>query len=264
MKFVKGLILKFLPEKVLIWLKKKYYARTLSRLSLSGKLAYFKVVRELVVPGDRVIDIGANIGYCTKVMSKFVSESGKVYSIEPVKQTFELLKSNIGSFKLRNVKPLRFAVSNKEEMVKMEIPIYESLGKNYYEARLVGDKEEFKDIFSVQSKKIDSLFLDENISFIKCDVEGHELEVFQGAKQFLKKVKPGWLVEVISDPEEKGSPANRLFKLVKKEGYGAYWFNSEDKSLNRYKKGTKAIDFFFLTKEHINKLMSSDEIKVKG
>ena len=41
-----------------------------------------RVFEELVKPGDSVIDLGANIGYHTLLLSKLVGASGKVIAVE--------------------------------------------------------------------------------------------------------------------------------------------------------------------------------------
>ena len=43
--------------------------------------------------------------------------------------------------------------------------------------------------FEIQTKKIDELNFDNKISFIKIDVEGHELEVIEGGKNTIKRDK---------------------------------------------------------------------------
>ena len=43
---------------------------------------------------------------------------------------------------------------------------------------------------------LDDFNFNNHISFIKIDVEGHELEVLKGAKKTIKKFKPNMLIEI--------------------------------------------------------------------
>jgi len=51
------------------------------------------------------------------------------------------------------------------------------------------DTDDIFDKFNIKLRKIDN-FINENVSFIKIDVEGYELEVLQGLQDSLKKYSP--------------------------------------------------------------------------
>jgi tRNA A58 N-methylase Trm61 len=91
---IKGFILSILPDKILQAIKKVHYARALSAVS-EGDEVDFKIIKQLVNPGDYVADIGANYGVYTKYLSELVGRDGCVYSIEPIPLTFEILYSNV-------------------------------------------------------------------------------------------------------------------------------------------------------------------------
>jgi len=44
------------------------------------------ILREVLNPGDIVIDVGANVGYISAVAASFVGSSGEVYGFEPLKE----------------------------------------------------------------------------------------------------------------------------------------------------------------------------------
>ena len=58
--------------------------------------------------------------------------------------------------------------------------------------------------YDVVTKKLDNFNFTNKISFIKIDVEGHEIEVIEGGKLMIKKNKPVLLVEI----EERHSKKN--------------------------------------------------------
>ena len=67
-------------------------------------------IKYLVKPGDSVLDIGANVGWYTNHLSLLVGEPGKVYSIEPIPETFALLRAVVGELGLSNVESLNYAM----------------------------------------------------------------------------------------------------------------------------------------------------------
>ena len=73
---------------------------------------------ELLNPGDVFIDIGALIGYFSRLASKIVGEKGKVYSFEPTHSTYSLLQSNTKH--AENIQTINKAVfSIKKELNSM-------------------------------------------------------------------------------------------------------------------------------------------------
>lgn len=251
---LKGPAISILPEKILQIIKKVHYARTLKSLSESDEID-FRVIRHLVNPGDWVVDIGANIGVYTRYLSELVGIDGHVYSIEPIPLTFDILLSNVKNLGLKNVETMNCAISDSSGSVTMEVPLYESGGENFYEAKIVSENTdtELRRI-RVQSRTIDSLFLESahSISFIKCDVEEHEFRCVKGAIGIIKNLKPAWLIEISGDPDDLKSTANETFKLLNKEGYEAFWFDG--KSLNRRRTGDKSVNYFFLAPKHLHAL----------
>lgn len=250
--------LKYLPESMLHYVRKIYYARSLREFSLDQE-PDLKVVQYLVRPGEHVVDIGSNIGVYTKVLSELVKEEGKVHSIEPVPQTFDILRSNISRLNLHNVRPVNVAISDRESVITMCIPLWTVGGENFYMAHIV-DKADYQSEFryvNVETKTLDSLFIEvaDRISFIKCDVEAHELACIKGAKILLQKSHPAWLVEVSGDPDDSDSPSCELFKLFADQNYTPWYFNGEN--LKKRRIHDRSTNYFFLTSEHIEKLKQS-------
>jgi len=50
---------------------------------------------EIMKPGMVFFDVGAHYGYYSLLGSELVGEKGVVYSFEPIKSTFNILKNNI-------------------------------------------------------------------------------------------------------------------------------------------------------------------------
>src|ERR671910_276225 len=143
--------------------------------------------------GDIVIDIGAHIGLYTIISSKRVGANGKVVAIEADPENFEMLTSNIKLNQLTNVIPLNYAVYSKETKLKLYLPSGES-GFTKYNTIMpnwINTQEKFVE---VNANTLDYLLQlneirQEEVNWIKIDVEGAEFEVLKGATNVLSKSK---------------------------------------------------------------------------
>jgi FkbM family methyltransferase len=253
---IKRLALRFLPDRMLQKLKKIHYAKALRAASEQGE-PDLKVVRELVGAGSHVIDIGANFGLYTKFLAELVQPTGRVYSIEPIPLTYEILTANLKRLKLRNVEPFNLAVSDDDAEVRMVVPQYRSGGENFYEARIIESPtgSAMRSV-RVQSRALDSLFGHlRSIDFIKCDVEGHELACLRGAQSILRVAKPAWLIEVSGNPDDQRSSAGEVFRIMGETGYMPFWFDG--RHLRQRERGDRSVNYFFLTRRHL-RLISED------
>jgi FkbM family methyltransferase len=250
---MKRILLTVLPDTLLKQLKKFRYARALKTFDEPD----MSVVKHLVRRGDSVIDIGANVGWYTKVLSELVGERGLVQSIEPIPPTFELLSYCVGKLSLGNVRLLSCAVSSDNGTACMEVPHYETGGENYYQSKLIVHRNESSlRQFRVPTRSLDSIAADApaTIAFVKCDVEGHELFVIKGAARVLGYAKPSWLIEISQDPDAPSSESHALICSMKEHGYGVYWFDGRE--LRTRQPGDHSVNYFFLTKRHLESLIS--------
>jgi FkbM family methyltransferase len=94
---------------------------------------------QIAKPGDKVLDIGANIGYTTILLSERVKEDGSVFAFEPNKNLFEVLNENISNTAYKNIVFFPTALSNTEGEAFLTFP--EAYKKNNGLA-YVSDKNE--------------------------------------------------------------------------------------------------------------------------
>ena len=241
-------MLRLLPVGAQRALKRWYYPRLLRRFG-EDRWPEAVIVRRLVSPGDHVVDAGANVGYISMLLAGMVGREGVVHCFEPVPTTFDLLSNNLRVLGLGNVRARQAAVSDKAGRARMATPEYEGGGENLYESRLVdgGDAGSF----DVDVVRLDeALGLDAGrVSFVKVDVEGHELAAIRGAGRLLDS-RPAFLVEVSGDPDAAGSSACELFELMASRGYGVFWLRNG--RLVRRSAGDRCVDYFFLTDGQVN------------
>jgi FkbM family methyltransferase len=83
----------------------------------------------VVKDGDFVIDIGALVGFFTKALATVFGASGLVWSIEPMRQTFDILAYEVRQFGWSNVEIFNVAISDSEGTVEMEVPHFRGGGR---------------------------------------------------------------------------------------------------------------------------------------
>jgi FkbM family methyltransferase len=187
----------------------------------------------LVKKGSIAVDVGANKGAYTYALSRIVGTNGMVLSIEPIQELAAYLKRACRQLAL----PARVeqcCLSDEEGTGNLFIPLQGNELQTGYASlnKLIQGPGEVR---HVEKKKLDDMLRERKcrVSFIKCDVEGHELEVFRGACDILKEDRPNLLVEIEQHHFEE--PIESRFDFFQKQGYIAYyldWANG-DKELKK-------------------------------
>ncbi len=145
---------------------------------------------------DVVIDIGAHLGRYTIISSKKVTNKGKVISIEANPEVFQTLKENIMLNRLDNVIPLNCAAYSEKKQIGFFVKGDNDRKNDHFGTLMenIGDfhSKGLKKVIMVPTNTIDNI-LSENgikendIKWIKIDVEGAEFEVLKGSKRTLSK-----------------------------------------------------------------------------
>jgi len=152
-----------------------------------------EVFRRVCMPGDRVLDIGANIGWYSVLASRLVGESGHVRSFEPDSANGELLARNLArNCAHDNVRVERMAVGARSE----QLNLFRS-GDNLGDHRLFDDGSS-RETSTVPVEPLDRLYDDsaELPTLIKSDTQGSEGRILEGAAQLLAAGwRPVWLLE---------------------------------------------------------------------
>lgn len=169
---------------------------------LKNKEEYFThyYVKNLIKKGDYIIDIGANLGYYSKIFGNLTGKKGKVYAVEPVEIFRKVLKGSIR--KLSNVSILPYALGLDDgKKIAMGLPMtskYLSHGRTKIVDSKPNDTYAYE--FTSEMKHPNTLFQDmEKIDYIKCDIEGYEVVVFPAMKEIIEKHKPTIQIETDGD-----------------------------------------------------------------
>lgn len=145
---------------------------------------FMDIIEKEVNRGDVAFDLGANIGYVTMFLARFVGPNGKVYAVEPSPHNFEILTQNI-------------AYNNFSDKIKaFQLAISSFTGKQDFNIAAETNLNSFaftkytKSTISVKTSTIDDFFLAKPVpNFIKMDIEGGEVEALAGMKTIIKDLK---------------------------------------------------------------------------
>lgn len=187
--------------------------------------------RQLIKPGDIVLDVGANIGAHSLVFAKCVGPEGEVIAFEPTQFAFTKLNANLElnpQLKDRVIPTQLMLVSN--DMHELPDTLYSSWPLSSSENRhdkhfgkLMGTK-------GASSLSLDSFISQQKLSqvdFMKVDIDGHEVEMFRGAHHTLATMGPPIVMEISPHQlEEYGASVEELLEILVHHKYELFDLSS--------------------------------------
>ncbi|REK11389.1 MAG: FkbM family methyltransferase [Planctomycetota bacterium] len=183
-------------------------------LDLYGEFSEGEVdlFRQILQPGNIVVEIGANIGAHTLFFAQQVTKTGAVIAFEPQRILFQTLCANMALNSVSNTYCFQQAVGAKSGAIK--IPPLDYTKDNNFGGLALGSYEVGE---QVPLSALDD-FGFPGCHFLKIDVEGMEKDVLEGARNFISRFKPVLYVE--NDRAEK---SNELVRLIDSLSYKMYW-----------------------------------------
>ncbi len=161
----------------------------------------FAMLDTLVSPGDWAVDVGANCGYYTARLSALVGETGRVFALEPVPSTFEMLAANMSHVPLRNITLINAAASDSFGEATIRMPLQNSGRRRAMDGwATLAEHHVEGSSDSPMKLGIYTIPLDSKpVRLIKMDVEGHDLAALRGMARTLREHSPVVIAEVSSD-----------------------------------------------------------------
>jgi FkbM family methyltransferase len=150
--------------------------------------------RELAVDGSVAIDVGANVGMFTVPLAMAVGPRGRVLAVEPAPENVRRLVQNLEINALDNVDVHGVAVTQEEGEVLLQL----GADPAFHSTSTVVKARETLDCACVRAQTLDGLWEDAGspeVSFLKVDTEGGELDVLAGGTKLLRACHPSILVE---------------------------------------------------------------------
>ncbi len=146
-----------------------------------------RLLAKLLRPGGHFVDGGANLGYFTCRVARFVGPSGRVDAFEPDEQNRTRLLDNLDRNDLLDVVRVHAkALSDEAGSLRLFHPTGDDRNHGETSRYATGGEGEFADVPAVR--------LDEAVNkvpdVVKLDLEGGELAALAGASRWLAAERP--------------------------------------------------------------------------
>jgi FkbM family methyltransferase len=140
-----------------------------------------RYMKDTLPPGGIAVDIGANIGYYTLLMSKAVGPSGKVYAVEPSPTLRRELEENVALNDARNVVVVPYGISDRAER-RVFLHDAWNPGESHFGGLSEG---------GLELRRLQDVIPEDDLSrvcYIKIDVEGMEGAVLSDLYRLLPRL----------------------------------------------------------------------------
>ena len=165
---------------------------------------------------DILLEIGANIGYYALLEGKRATE-GRIFALEPVPETLDLLRENINLNHLSNISVHEIALGDCQGTMSMFVS-----KRCNWSSLIDGHLDEVVYKLDVKVMTLDDfveLVLRRSPSFVRMDVEGYEAAVLRGATNYLaQSVESRLFIEIHPSLLPRGDIADLIGRL-KCNGY---------------------------------------------
>ena len=206
------------------------------------------MIDRLVADGDVFFDIGANIGWYA-INVALSRRASRIHCFEPIPKTYGYLQRNLELNAVANVTAYNFGFSDRAG--EFEFYYYEEGSGNASSAN-VSNRVDVQ-VCQCKVRTLDdfSAQLEAPVDFIKCDVEGAELLVFQGGLQTIARDRPVVFSEILRKWSAKFNyDPNDIFELFRNLGYRAFTVERDGlKAFGTMDEATVETNFFFLHAE---------------
>lgn len=162
-------------------------------------------------PGETWLDIGAHYGYTAIALSCYVGTKGRVFAFEPVLCTAGYLTQTRVLNGCANLTVIPLGLGNSDKISIIQLPTVRGMADS------IIDQSGWTENIILSSldwiwPKINNG--DERINGIKIDVQGMEIMVLQGMREYLRSYKPKLIIEVHADVDR-----DELLDILKRAGY---------------------------------------------
>lgn len=190
--------------------------------------AEIQYIRRLDLRGKTAIDIGAHKGAYLYWLMKQVGRDGNVFAFEPQPRLADYLKRTLSGNRTPALTIEGMGLSSQSGSLCLNIPRGRkgSSPSASFEPKVVTDIDH--DTETIPVSTLDEYWSGRGAgtpAFIKCDVEGHELRVFEGGSKLLQKYRPKVLVESEARHLESGD-VTELFRFFAEFDYAGYFFHN--------------------------------------
>jgi len=179
-------------------------------------------------PGDRMLDVGGNIGMISLLASRLVGPEGQVDCFEPNPACVDRIKDVLRLNAIGNVRLHPIGLSDREGHLTLNV-VTEHTGMGTLADVRASEEDLVSARYTVPVRVGDSLVAEDPrpARLIKIDVEGFELRVLNGLKRTLAKDRPMVIMEMVeSHLARAGASVDQISGLMSSLGYRAYGITS--------------------------------------
>ena len=175
-----------------------------------------QALRAYVPPGAWIVDVGANLGFYTRLFAPWVRDGGKVIALEPEAGNFTGLQRLVArSCPPGTVLPVRAVASEVDGTLRLRVN-----PESHADHRIAQDG------LDTPSWRLDTLLASHGhpqVGLLKIDVQGAEPRVLAGAVDLLRRCRPAVYMEVDDAAlADAGSSAAALLGHMRALGYSAH------------------------------------------
>lgn len=177
------------------------------------------ICSRLVRPGDTVLDIGANLGLASFILSALVGPNGTVHAFEPIPQMQDLIEQGMQRNNVSNSILHKVALGDEPGELTRSIPEGHFGSASLVAERRAGESEEI----AVPVRRLPEELPPDlgPIRLIKIDVEGFEPQVLTGAAELLRTSPPDAILFELNDAHG-DLREHRTIQLLADAGYGFF------------------------------------------
>ena len=195
-----------------------------------GDLSLF---RKLIRHGDRVLDLGANVGVYSLSAAVRTGDDGCVVAVEPSSRTFRYLRESAKQFD--HMQCFHCGVSDSSSIGSLSFGGSSELNK-FSEDEGAGNCEKVE-LMSVDD--VAAMAGVDSFDIIKMDVEGFEKKTIAGAVKIMHENSPIIFYEI----KEAKDVHFELIDSFKDIGYDSYFYVPGRSMLVKYSRGTEIDDY---------------------
>lgn len=155
----------------------------------SDNFPWFDIYKKYAGDGTMAIDVGANIGIHTLVLSRCVGDTGTVLAFEPSVTIYKRLLGTMALNGLKNVNALPCGAGETATTRRFE-PLVTNF--NIGQGKIDANGSAEITITTIDDQLKNSTM---PVSLIKIDTEGYEINVLKGAQETLRRHKPAVVAE---------------------------------------------------------------------
>lgn len=176
-------------------------------------------IRDWVLPGATIYDVGANIGYVSLLLAKAAGEHGHVYAFEALPENAERWQKNITLNGMESRLSLYSgAVTNSSGPVQFLVHASGGMGKA---AGSAGRNDKYQNEVTVPGISLDEFVFGQGNpppQIIKIDIEGGEVLALPGMQRVLEEARPVLLME-LHGPKS----SRKAWETLTMAGYTLHW-----------------------------------------